>query len=133
NYTSVIVGSTGLIRLGSVPDVLLYDGLNSTAKFTGSSGPLIAALWDNLGTAGVGNDVFVETNTAAPIKFVKIRFNATNLDNSTNVQFAVVLFADGTIRFDYGAGNTGLTPTVGISSGTGLAFQTVPGYDGATS
>jgi len=33
---------------------------------------------------------------------------------------------------DYGpGGNTGLSPTVGISSGNGYAWQTVPGYDGA--
>src|SRR6185369_9964486 len=37
NYTSVIVGNTGLIRLGTVPDVLLYDGLNSFFKFASST------------------------------------------------------------------------------------------------
>src|SRR5207248_1456371 len=36
-------------------------------------------------------------------------------------------------RFDYGPGNASLTPTVGISSGKGTAWQTLPGYDGATS
>ena len=47
------------------------------------------------------------------------------------VNFSAVLFNDGRIRFDYGAGNTNLTPTVGISMGDGLHYLLVPGYNGA--
>lgn len=130
DYTSLGVGNTGLIRMGAV-NPILYDGDTSADKLVNSSQPLIAALWDHLGTAGAGNDVFVEFNTTDPVKWAKIRWNATNLDNNSPVNFDVVLFADGKIRFDYGSGNTGLSPTVGISSGNGTAWQLLPGYDGA--
>ena len=132
DYTSVGVGNTGLIRIGGLHE-LLYDGVNATDKLTNSGQPLIAALWDHLSTAGVGNDVFVENNTTDPVKWTKIRWNATNLDNNTPVNFDVVLFADGKIRFDYGSGNAGLSPTIGISAGNGTAWQVLPGYDGAAS
>ena len=35
-----------------------------------------------------------------------------------DVQFAVTLYANGSIRFDYGPGNHNLTPTAGVSDGT---------------
>jgi hypothetical protein len=38
---------------------------------------------------------------------------------------------DGKIRFDYGPGNEGLTPTVGISSGNGVDYVVVHEYDSA--
>jgi len=50
---------------------------------------------------------------------------------SSNV--SAVLFNDGRIRFDYGVGNAGLTPTVGLSMGDGEHVRLVPGYDGAAS
>ena len=50
---------------------------------------------------------------------------------SSSVNFSAVLFNDGRMRFDYGAGNTGLTPTVGVSMGDGRHFLKVAGYDGA--
>jgi hypothetical protein len=133
SYNTITVGNTGLIRLGPTPNQgeLVNDGVNSTSRFINYPGPLIAALWDQLGTAGTGNDVFIESNLVDPIKWTKIRWNATNLNTNGNVNFAVVLFADGKIRFDYGGGNAGLTPTVGISSGNGTAYQLYAGYDGA--
>jgi hypothetical protein len=39
------------------------------------------------------------------------------------------LFDNGQFRFDYGSGNTGLTPTIGISAGDGVNY-TVASYDG---
>ncbi len=37
------------------------------------------------------------------------------MDGGSAANFAITLHQDGRIRFDYGGGNTGLTPTVGIS------------------
>ena len=51
------------------------------------------------------------------------RWNATNEADDSDVNFAVTLFSDGRIRFDYGAGNTSLTPTVGISMGNGRIYR----------
>jgi hypothetical protein len=39
------------------------------------------------------------------------------------------LFVDGRIRFDYGPGNTNLTPTIGISRGNGVDYL-LASYDG---
>ena len=47
------------------------------------------------------------------------------------MNFAVVLFSDGRIRFDYGAGNAGLSPVVGISYGRSRAYQYFSGYNGS--
>ena len=60
-----------------------------------------------------------------------IRWKATNPADDSPVNFAVVLFSDGRIRFDYGAGNTGFSPVVGISYGRSRAFQYLGGYNGS--
>ena len=75
---------------------------------------------------GTGNDIFVDTSIAGQLM---IRWNATNETDNSTVNFAVVLFSDGRIRFDYGAGNTGLVPTIGISRGDGQHGLLVS-YDG---
>ena len=90
----------------------------------------IAPLWDNILTYGSGDDIFVNTSTPGQITF---RWNATNEADSSDVQFSVTLFSDGHFRFDYGPGNTNLTPTVGISMGNNKAYKMLSGYDGATS
>jgi parallel beta-helix repeat protein len=125
-YTQVYVGTNGMIQFGT-PSVSspLFDANNTLARF--ASIPAIAPLWDAINTfSNVADDIFVDTSVANQIK---IRWNASQVGTGADVQFAVVLFSDGTIRFDYGAGNTGLTPTVGISSGNGQAY-TLGGYDG---
>ena len=71
----------------------------------------------------------MDTTVAGQVKF---RWNATNEADSTDAQFAVVLFNDGRIRFDYGAGLANLTPTVGIGAGDGRNSKLVPLYDGAS-
>src|SRR5207245_658122 len=45
--------------------------------------------------------------------------------------FAVALFSDGRIRFDYGPGNTNLSPTIGLSMGNAAAR--IAAYDGRAS
>jgi Ca2+-binding RTX toxin-like protein len=123
NYTSVNVGVNGTVRLGSLAISSgdpANDATNSTAKLIGSPNAIIAPLWDNLRTTGTGNDVFVDTSV---VNQMRIRWNATHVETGNAVNFAVVLFADGRIRFEYGAGNTGLSPTIGISSGNGYAYR----------
>lgn len=118
------VSSEGFIALNS--SQIYRDGDNTTAKLL--SNAIIAPLWDNLRTDGVGDDIYWDTTQADRLT---IRWNATHEPSGADVQFAVTLFRDGRIQFHYGSGNTGLTPTIGFSSGSGMAYQLSP-YDGAS-
>ena len=51
-----------------------------------------------------------------------IRWNGERYGTGDPVAFSATLFADGTIHFNYGPGNTGLSPTIGISSGDGTRY-----------
>jgi hypothetical protein len=125
NYTSVYVSTEGYLYFtGSMGG---GDGNNTSDKLHNNR--IIAPLWDNLYTYGSGDDIFVDTATTGQ---VTVRWNATNEADGSDVNFAVTLFSDGKIRFDYGPGNTNLTPTVGISRGDGL-FYVLSGYDGQAS
>jgi hypothetical protein len=86
----------------------------------------IAPLWDDL-VISTPDDIFL--NEEVPDE-VTIRWQARTLGSGTSVNVAVVLFADGRIRFDYGPDNPSVTPTVGISAGNGTDYILVPGYDG---
>ena len=97
---------------------------NSTAELARNC--RIAALWDDLTTAGTGDDIYVDSSVSGQ---VIIRWDATNKANGGDVNFAAVLMADGTIALDYGAGNDGLTPTIGISRGDGQHYL-LSDYDG---
>lgn len=127
NYTSVNVSSNGLLQFNSTSP-WPGDPANSTASL--NSAIRIAPLWDDLRTDLTGDDIFVDTSIANQIM---IHWSATVKATSAKANFAATLFSDGHIRFDYGTGNTGLTPTVGISRGDGRFFNLPSGYDGATS
>jgi hypothetical protein len=116
-----VVSPDGFLWLGGE---LHSDGNNSFAWF--SRGALIAPLWDNLSTAGPGDDVYLDTAVAGQFT---IRWNATNEADGSDVNFSVTLFATGRIRFDYGPGNTNLTPTIGLSAGDARSYV-LSRYDG---
>ena len=63
------------------------------------------------------------------ISLSTIRWNATRVSDNSIVNFAVVLFQDGHIRFDYGSGNASLSPTIGVSFGNGQISR-LASYDG---
>ncbi|MCC6234628.1 MAG: right-handed parallel beta-helix repeat-containing protein [Verrucomicrobiales bacterium] len=117
--TFINVTSEGFITFAN--SQTFRDADNSTAKLMGDA--LIAPLWDNLRTDGPGDDIFWDASQADR---VTIRWNATNEADGSDVQFAVTLFRDGRIRFDYGPGNTALTPTVGFSLGNGFGYVLAP-------
>ncbi|RZL32534.1 MAG: tandem-95 repeat protein, partial [Rubrivivax sp.] len=85
----------------------------------------IAALWDDLDTGPTDKDIFVSQTATS----ITIRWAAKLQGTNTDVNAALTLFADGKVRFDYGAGNTGLTPTVGLSAGNGVSYV-LASYDG---
>ncbi|MCY2962326.1 MAG: hypothetical protein NT069_01520, partial [Planctomycetota bacterium] len=119
SYTSVTVSTEGLLYFSGTMNP--GSGTNSTATLQANR--IIAPLWDNLSTSGVGDDIFVDTSIAGRLT---VRWNATNEANNSDVNFSVTLFDDGTVQFNYGAGNTGLSPTIGISRGDGQFYQLSP-------
>ncbi|MCX5661643.1 MAG: right-handed parallel beta-helix repeat-containing protein [Planctomycetota bacterium] len=122
SYTSVYVSVTGVLQFGGVDGP--NDTNNTAAKFL--TNIRVTPLWDNLSAL---TNVFIDATVADQVRF---RWSGTNNGNGQPVNFAVVLFADGQIRFDYGAGNTGLTPTAGVSRGDGSTFLLAPTNNQAT-
>ena len=126
SYSTAFVSSNGFIQFGN--NGLAYDGANSVDKL--SVYPRVAPLWDDLTTTGTTDNIYIDTSIVGQ---ATVRWDATNKANSTKVSFSATLFADGRIQFNYGDGNTGLTPSVGISRGNSRQFELVSGYDGASS
>ena len=123
SWPSVWVSSNGYLDL--VPTEGTDDYNQSTHLAMDAR---IAPLWDDL-TTELG-DVFVDSSVAGR---VLVRWQAHGAAELGEVNVAVELFADGRFRFHYGAGNAGLTPTVGFSRGTAEHCLHVPGLDGAAS
>ncbi len=125
SYNSVKVSSSGFLQFAG--NDYAGDTANSDAKLLADA--RIAPLWADLSTNGPGNDIFIDTSIANQ---VTIRWDATDQADGSQVNVAVTLFSDGSVRFDYGAGNTNLTPTVGISSGNGQGYSSysLSSYDG---
>jgi hypothetical protein len=112
NWTSCYVCSNGFINFGS----------SSTAYSNSDSGLIaacrIAPLWDDLRTDTTGSDIFIQASSSQ----CTIRWAATTYSGGYPVNVAVTLYPDGRIRFHYGSGNTGLSPTIGISAGDGTNY-----------
>jgi hypothetical protein len=122
SYSSVSVSTEGFLKFSG--PIWGGDGGNTFEKLRNSR--IIAPLWDNLHTTGAGDDIYVDTSISGQ---VMIRWDATNQADGSDVNVAVTLFDDGRIQFHYGAGNTNLTPTVGISRGDDR-FYVLSTYDG---
>jgi hypothetical protein len=109
SYSSVWVSSKGFLHFGSASEMTAAPSaevLQSTKR--------IAPLWDNLTTLGAGNDIFVDSSEMGQ---VTIRWRATHLNSQSEINVAVNLDATGEFRYSFGAGNTGINPTIGYSSG----------------
>ena len=124
SYARVYVSTEGSIHFEG-PD-LPFAGANTDAEFLRNR--RVAPMWDNINVIAATDGVFVDTTVAGQ---VKLTWRGVNEANGQPVNFSAVLMSDGRMRFDYGAGNTGLTPTVGVSMGDGLRAMRVAGYDGA--
>ncbi len=124
-YGIVTVSAQGYLHLGG-PDYPNSSGDNDFDQFLDNA--RIAPLWDNLIGNPTHQKFFYDESVADQ---VTVRWNGLNTVDDSEVNFSVTLFADGQIRFDYGAGNTNLTPTVGISAGDGLNYV-VATHDGAS-
>ncbi len=113
-YSSIRVCSNGFVDFGSFTGQS-YD--NGAIALTNNR--MIAPLWDDLRTDGGGYDIYIDDTRPGE---VTIRWDARTYTGGYAVNASVTLFDDGRIRFHYGLGNTGLSPTVGISSGDGVSY-----------
>jgi hypothetical protein len=126
SYTDLKIATDGWINFGP------YVGStynNSTAALMANK--RIAVMWDDLRTDKPGGDIYVDESVPGQVTFRWAAATRNALGN-TPCNFAATLFDDGTIRLDYGSGNTPLTPTVGLSAGDNSRYF-LTSYDGAAS
>ena len=111
-FTAVWVTSNGFLNFyhGSDEYYNTNQGLIDAVR--------IAPMWDDLRT-DLGGDVFIESAVPGEVTF---RWDAVTYAGEFPCNFACTLCQDGHIKFHYGAGNTMLSPTVGISNGDGSAY-----------
>lgn len=124
NYNTIYVNTDGYIDFAQNQPFAVdsTDELRNRVR--------IAPFWEEtLYTYGnSANDVFVDKSVADQ---VTVRWNASStLAGTPQANFSATLFADGRIRFDYGSGNQGMTPTIGLSAGNGYTFVSA-GYSGS--
>src|SRR5262249_39153592 len=124
--TSIWITTNGLITIGHSN----ASGGNSPAML--NSYTAIAPLWDDLrtdGNAQPGEDIYLSGPSPAR---VRLRWIAETVSPATStgdpVNFAVTLFENGNIVFQYGSGNRNVSPTVGLSRGTETFVQIVPSH-----
>lgn len=88
----------------------------------------IAPLWDNMTTANGVGDIFIDDSVSGQIT---IRWATLSEPGVLTRNVSATLGEDGSIYFHYGPGNTGLTPTIGISAGDNVRFL-LSAYNNAT-
>ena len=113
-YTTAYVSSNGYVNFGS-----------GASEYSNSDSGLIAAkriavIWDDLKTNESGNDIFIYEGIPGQ---VTIRWDAVTYSGSNPCEFSVTLYSDGLIQVHYGPGNTGLSPTIGVSNGDGSQYM----------
>ena len=122
-YDSVYVCSNGFLDFtDSSPSYLNSQSVLKTRV-------LIAPLWDDLITNGASQqeeDIYVHSPSGDSVCF---RWAGESYETGGPVNVEVTLYRDGWIQFNYGPGNTGLSPTIGISSGSGENYNLAV-YDG---
>ena len=116
-YTRVYVCSNGYL-----------DFTDSSASYFNSGEAfktrvMIAPLWDDLltnGSAQAGEGIYIDCLSEDAVCF---RWVAETYETGVPVNVAVILYRNGRIQFNYGDGNGGLSPTVGISGGGGENYH----------
>lgn len=110
-YDTVFVCSNGFLDFQSKDNLYLNNNENFKAK------TVIAPLWDDLKTNGNANsdeDIYIYMLSPDAISF---RWQAEQFEKASPVNVEAILFSNGNIQFNYGEGNSGLSPTVGLSGG----------------
>ncbi len=122
-YETVYVSSNGFIALHAGEPEPANQATHQKINVR------ISPLWDDLQTDQPGEDIYVESLSDQ----VTVRWDASEFGSGTPCNFSVVLHRDGGIEFHYGSGNNNLSPTVGISRGSGNQVIAPVGYNGASS
>jgi len=123
SYAGVKIAVDGWINFGSHVGSTWN---NSTVLLTYNK--RIAVLWDDL-RVPAGGDIYIDESVGGQVTF---RWDVVVDVTNAPCQFSAVLFDDGRIQFNYGDGNTTLTPTIGISAGDTQRYL-LASYDGASS
>lgn len=120
SLTDVKIAIDGFINFGT------YVGsTHNNSDILLQANKRIAVLWDDQETT-LDGDVYIDESVADQ---VAIRWET--LDGPNPLNYSATLYADGAIRFDYGAGNTSLSPTIGVSAGGVTQFY-MASYNNAT-
>lgn len=118
--TQVTVSSNGWLNFGS------WTGSSASNSRQGLiNNKRISPLWDDQRTNWPGADIYIDDTIPDQ---VTIRWDTVTYLGQHPCEYSCTLFSDGRIRFDYGPGNTPVTPTIGISAGNGVEYL-VSAYD----
>ncbi|XLQ20730.1 MAG: SBBP repeat-containing protein [Candidatus Moraniibacteriota bacterium] len=111
DYTNIKIGSNGAICLDNAQNCTWYAEINSSWM-----GPVITALGKDL----ITNDIFITESSDN----VVIRWAVTEYGTSNQINFEVVLYSDGNIKFNYGNSDIALSggAVVGILKGDGIIY-----------
>ncbi|PLX27121.1 hypothetical protein C0583_04805, partial [Candidatus Parcubacteria bacterium] len=116
-YRDIKVGSNGMICLDDADDCR-----SSTYNFESlSSRPMIAPLYLDLRTNVNSNNIYITENSDNVI----IRWNATEYPYTDDIDFELVLYDNGSFKFNYGAQAVPLvahTAKVGFSNGDAVNY-----------
>ena len=105
-----------------------YIELDPNASFAAAGSPSVAVLeagikiapfWSNVDAVTGSDNIYVDTSKSGQVTFTWI---VRKSGAPATSDFSATLFADGSIRFDYGPNLNGLTPVIGVSSGAGQPF-----------
>ncbi|MEX2673322.1 MAG: Ig-like domain-containing protein, partial [Phycisphaeraceae bacterium] len=121
-YDQLRIGTNGLLNLASNFSQA-SDPDHSEVKLAERT--MIAPLWADLSThtsTDAGNDIFIEETS----DHLTIRWHATHIESGELAEFSATLFADGTIRFDYGQLPEEIAATIGISRGNNQHYVLSP-------
>ena len=114
-YDSVYVSSNGFLDFTNNNS----SYLNSIEKLKGRT--IIAPLWNDFIINEVDSlqDIYIHMPSTDSLC---IRWKAETFSKEGEVNFEVILHKDGRIQFNYGDGNSELSPVVGISAGDGEEY-----------
>jgi subtilisin family serine protease len=107
------------------------DFTNSNCAYLSSAhafkkNTMIAPLWDDIVTNGKSRqneDIHIHAVSSDAVCF---RWSGERYETGTPIDVEAVLYEDGRIMFNYGRGNSRLSPLIGISKGDGMHFRYGP-------
>ena len=120
--STIYISSNGYVDFDNTGDHTDYD--NTISKLAANK--RIAPCWADLltdGSAQTGEDVYITANGSNLV----IRWVAETYEDGEPVNFELVLFDDGRVQFNYGSGNSDISPwetapTIGVSKGDSVNY-----------